>query len=90
MTPSGEVVGESSGEAPRLFEALPNTSLELTMAAGGSRARRPGRWMLRAGSSARSRYASARRRQTMGSVLLWKGELTCPEIPRRLVMGSRL
>jgi hypothetical protein len=41
-------------------------------------------------SSAPNRYASARRRQTMGSVLLWKGELTCPEIPRRLVMGSRL
>jgi hypothetical protein len=33
----------------------PNTSLELTMAAGGSGARHSGRWMLRAGSSARSR-----------------------------------
>ncbi len=69
---------------------LPNTSLELTMAAGGSGARRSGRWMLRAGSSARCRYAAARRRKTTCLVLLSKGELACPGMPRRLVMAPRL
>jgi hypothetical protein len=42
----------------------PNTSLELTMAAGGSGARHSGRWMLRAGSSARSRWAAARNHES--------------------------
>jgi hypothetical protein len=44
-------------------EMAPNTSLELTMGAGGSRARRSGRWVLRAGGSSHGRYAAARRRR---------------------------
>ncbi len=60
------------------------------MGAGGSRAGRSGRWVLRAGSSARCRYAAARRRKMTGLVLRSMGELTCPEIPRRLVMAPRL
>jgi hypothetical protein len=63
----------------------PNNSLERTRPGRGFRAiiGLPGR-------SARSRYASARRRKTMGWVSLSKGELSCPKIPRRLVMAPRL
>jgi hypothetical protein len=60
------------------------------MGAGGLRARRSGRRVVRTGSSARCRYAAARRRKTTGLGLWSMGELTCPVIPRRLVMVPRL
>jgi hypothetical protein len=63
------------------------------MAAGGSRARRSGRWMLRAGSSARSRYAAARRRDDHAiQVEVWEpktGRSQAPYVLASLYLMSR-